>query len=278
MIEGLNIRCDVGPVEVLRSPFIELVFRRRAVVSRATVVIPDPEGEVRAALAVGQAVTVRWGYRGEAGYWQEWEGTVESIDQPRAASACADAVTVTAVGPEKALATTMVTESFYREPADVVARRLLARTGLAVGTVEIPGEVLPYQVFSGVSVARAVKQLSQTLERSFGHDMSRHALWLGASGGEHPRSLTWSAGDEPGDVYSVATAENLIAHTPPQTPDGVGVVVSVPLPGLTHSRRVHIRDARRGVDATVRALDVVHTLQDGGNSTAITYGKDVGWS
>ena len=78
-------------------------------------------------------------------------------------------------------------------------------------------------------------------------------------------------------MYSVATAENLIAHTPPQTPDGVGVVVSVLLPGLTHSRLVHIRDARRGVDATVRALDVVHTLQEGGNSTAISYGKDTGW-
>lgn len=271
MIEGLNIRCNVGPVEVLRSPFLELVFRRRAVVSRATVVIPDPEGEVRAVLRTGQAVTVRWGYRGEAGFWQEWEGTVDHIDQPRAGSSSADALTVRAVGLEKALTTTTVTESFYREPADVVARRLLARTGLAVGAIEVPGDVLPYQVFSGVSVARAVKQLSHTLERSFGHDMSRHALWLSASG------LTWSAGDEAGDVYSVATAENLIAHTPPQTPDGVGVVVSVPLPGLTHSRKVHIRDSRRGIDTTVRALSVVHTLQEGGNATLISYGKDTGW-
>lgn len=271
MIEGLNIRCNVGPVQVLRSPFIELVSRRRAVVSRATVVIPDPEGEVRAALAVKQAVAVRFGYRGETGFWHEWAGTVESIGQPGANAPDADAVTVQAVGREKALTTTMVTESFYREPADVVARRLLARTGLAVGTVDVPGDVLPYQVFSGVSVARAVRQLAGTLERSFGHDMSRHALWLGESG------LTWSAGDEPGDVYSVATAENLLDHTPPATPDGVGVVLSVPLPGLNHSRLVHIRDARRGVDATVRALDVVHTLQDGGNTTAITYGKDTGW-
>ena len=271
MIEGLNIRCNVGPVEILRSPFLELVFRRCAVLSRATVVVPDPEGEVRSRLAVGQAVAVRWGYRGEARMWQEWEGTVEGIDQPRRDADGADAVVVRAVGLEKALTTTTVTESFYREPADVVARRLLARTGLAVGAVEVPGEVLPWQVFSGVSVARAVKQLSHSLERSFGHDMSRHALWLGASG------LTWSAGDEPGDVYSVATAENLIAHTPPQTPDGVGVVVSVPLPGLTHSRLVHIRDTRRGVDETVRALTVAHTFQGSGNSTVISYGKDTGW-
>ena len=160
MIEGLNIRCNVGPVEILRSPFLELVFRRCAVLSRATVHVPDPEGEVRSRLAVGQAVAVRWGYRGEAGMWQEWEGTVEGIDQPRRDADGADAVVVRAVGLEKALTTTTVTESFYREPADVVARRLLARTGLAVGAVEVPGEVLPWQVFSGVSVARAVKQLS----------------------------------------------------------------------------------------------------------------------
>lgn len=272
MIEGLNLRCNVGPVEVLRSPLIEIVSRRRAVVGRATVVVPDPEGAVRAALAVGQAVTVRWGYRGEEILWQEWFGTVEAIDQPRADDEAADAVTVRCVGLEKALTTTLVTESFYREPADAVARRLLARTGLAVGAVDVPDDVLPYQVFSGVSVARAVKQLSGTLERGYGHDMSRHALWLGASG------LTWSDGDEPGDVYRVATAENLLAHTPPQTPEGVGVVTAVPLPGLTHSRRVHISDTRRGVDITARALDVVHTFKEGGNATLVTYGTETGWS
>ena len=271
MIEGLNIRCNIGPLEIFRSPFIEIVSRRRAVVGRVTVVIPDPEGEARAALAINQAVKVRWGYRGEAGFWQQWEGTVESIGQPGVNAADADAITVQAVGLEKVLATTMVTESYYREPADVVARRLLARTGLAVGSVNVPGDILPYQVFSGVSVARAVRQLTATLERSFGHDLSRHALWLGSSG------LMWSADDEPGDVYSVATAENLIDHTPPQTPDGVGVVVSVPLPGLTHSRKISIRDVRRGVSGTFRVLDVVHTLQETGNSTVITYGKDTGW-
>ena len=57
----------------------------------------------------------------------------------------------------------------------------------------------------------------------------------------------------------------------------MGVVVSVPLPGLTHSRLVHIRDTRRGVDETVRALTVAHTFQGSGNSTVISYGKDTGW-
>lgn len=196
---------------------------------------------------------------------------MENINRSRADSASADAATVSAVGLERALTTTTVTESFYREPADMVARRLLTRTGFAVSMMDVPGDVLLYQVFSGVFVARAVKQLSRTLEHSFGHGISRHALWLGASG------LTWSAGDEPGDVHSVAAMENLIAHTPPQTPNGVGVVVPVLLLDLAHSRPVHIRDTRCGMDATMRAPDMVHTSQDGDNSTAISYGKDTGW-
>ena len=75
MIEGFKIRCTIGPVEIIRSPFIELVYRRRAVLSRATVVIPDPLGVNRAALSVGQAVIVRFGYRGSVNFWHEWEGT-----------------------------------------------------------------------------------------------------------------------------------------------------------------------------------------------------------
>ena len=271
MIEGLKIRCNVGPLEVMRSPLIELVNRRRAVVSMATIRVPDPEGEARASLAIGQPVCVRWGYRGEDGLWHDWQGTIEAIDQPKASSASADALTVTAVGEEKKLLTTLVTESFLREPADVVARRLLGRTGLPVRDVEVPGDVLPYQVFSGIPVARCIRQLANTLERSFGHDMHRHAVWLSPSG------LVWGSGDTEGDTYSVATAENLRSHTPPATADGVGVLVSVPLPGMTHSMKVHIRDTRRGVDTTVRALDVVHTLGENGNATTITYGKDTGW-
>ncbi len=271
MIEGINIHCNIGPVEIFRSPLIEIASRRSAVVGRAKIVIPDPEGEVANALSVNQEVSIRFGYRGEDNFWQEWLGFIDSIDQPRQNSEDADAIVVNAIGKERALITTLVKESFQREPAEAVARRLLTATGLPVGAVEMPAEILPWQVFSGISVARAIKQLASTLQRAFGHDMSRHALWLGAGG------LTFSAADEPGPAYSIATAENLIAHTPPRTPQGVGVATSVLLPGLTHSRLVHIRDTRRGLDITARALDVVHTIQDGGNHTTVTYGKDTGW-
>lgn len=49
------------------------------------------------------------------------------------------------------------------------------------------------------------------------------------------------------------------------------------LPGLTASRMVRIRDARRGFSALVMAQSVYHELGSGGNKTMIGYGKDEGW-
>lgn len=271
MIQGLNILCNVGPVEIDRAPFIELSFRRRAAVSRAVVTIPDPFGEVRGALVVEQPVTIRFSYRGQPGLKTEWEGTIEAIDQPYATAADEDAVLVKAVGLEKKLTTTLVTESFYNEPAKEVARRLLERTGLAVVDVNIPADILPHQVFSGVSVARCLRQIEATLTRSYGRDMTKHAVWLSKDG------LRWSPEDEAGDTYTIATVENLLTHTPPVVEGGRGVITSMLLPGLTHSMKVHIRDTRRSIDKTVRAEEVIHTFQARSNYTTVTYGKNEGW-
>ncbi|MEG2140882.1 MAG: hypothetical protein RRY20_08875 [Bilophila sp.] len=266
MIEGLKIRCKVGGIEVLRSPHISLVSSRQAVVSRAELDVPDPNGAVWSGLALGDAVTVRFGYRGESALWHEWEGTVDGRER-----SSPDTVRVRAIGKELCLLTTHVTESFYREPASIVAARLLARTGLPVADVDIPDELLPHQLFSGVTVARAIKQLSMSLNRSFGHDFSKHALWLGADG------LRWSDGDEPGDVYTIETAENLLSHVPPAGEGSMGVVTSVLLPGLQHSRKIRIRDARLDEVRTVRAQEVRHELAVSGNKTTVLYGADRGW-
>ena len=271
MIEGLNIRCNVGPLEVVRTPHLELDYKRRAVLSRAVIQIPDPKGKARAALEVGQRFIARFWYRGSGGFRHEWQGTIEAIDQPGQNEENPDAITVRGVGLEKALATTMVTESFYQETAQAVARRLLASTGLPVGAVDIPGDMLPHQIFSRVSVARAIKQLENTLARSFGHDLSCHAVWLGANG------LNWSPEDEPGPAYVIETAQNLIDHTPPTSPGEMGAVVSVALPGLTDGRLVRIRDKRRGIVTLERAEGVNHLLQAASNKTTVLYGKKAGW-
>ena len=263
MIEGINIRCNVGPFEILRSPRIVLTLRRRAVVSTCELDLPDPDGSVRAGLAKRQKVEVRFGHRGEGGTWHEWEGTVKDFVQSGP-----DAVRVEAVGLEQALIDTHITEAMHGEPADVVARRILGATGLAVAEIKIPAETFPHIVFSNVTVARAIRQLSTTLERSFGHDLAKHAVWLGESG------LYWSDGDEPGDVFVVESTSNLISNSP--NPAGMSYAVSTVLPGLTASRKVRIRDSRRQYSELVRAQEVIHKLGDT-NTTTIGYGEDDGW-
>ena len=87
--------------------------------------------------------------------------------------------------------------------------------------------------------------------------------------------MYWSDGDEPGDVFVVETAANLITNSP--NPAGMSVAVSTILPGLTHSREVRIRDTRRDFSELVRAEEVIHTLGVDGNTTTIGYGANQGW-
>lgn len=264
VIEGINIRCNVGPLEILRSPRIVLTLKRSAVVSTCEVDIPDPAGDVQTSLAKRQSARIRFGHRGEGGTWHDWAGTIRDF-----VTAGPDVIRVACVGEEQALIDTRITEAMHGEPADVVARRILASTGLPVGPVEIPQETFPHIVFSDVTVARAIKQLSQSLERSFGHDMAKHAVWLGEAG------LNWSAGNEPGDIFIIESAQNLISCSP--NPSGMSRVISTILPGLTASRLVRIRDARRGYAELVRAEEVIHRLGVNGNTTEIGYGVDSGW-
>lgn len=264
MLAGLNVRCNVGPFEVLRSPRIELVSRRRDVVSTCQIDIPDESGEVRYQLKKKQKVEIRFGHRGEGGLWQEWEGEIKDFTQ-----VTPDLMRVSCVGREQALIDAKVTLAMHGEPADVVGKRLLSASGLPVADVAIPSETFPHMVFSNVTVARAIKQLSQTLERSFGHDLSKHAVWLGGAG------LYWSADAEPGDIYVVETASNLMRNSP--NPNGMSMAVCTLLPGLAASRLVHIHDQRHAIDDVFRAEEVVQLLSDNGNTTTIGYGTDSGW-
>ncbi|HIW01556.1 MAG TPA: hypothetical protein H9894_10290 [Candidatus Desulfovibrio intestinipullorum] len=264
MIEGINIRCNVGRIEVLRSPRIVLSLRRRSVVSTCEIDIPDADGSVQTGLAQKQAVRVRFGHRGEGGTWHDWQGTIKDF-----APAGADTIRVFTVGQEQALIDTTVLGAMHGEPSDVVARRLLAATGLPVAEITIPVETFPHIVFSNVTVARALKQLSSSLERSWGHDLSKHAVWLGEAG------LYWSDGNEPGDVFVIEAAANMITNNP--NPAGMSYAISTVLPGLTHSRMVRIRDPRRDYSELVRAEEVIHILGVDGNTTTIGYGANQGW-
>lgn len=270
MIQGLNIRCNIGPFQVLRSPMIKLSFRRRDVVSVCEIEVPDSDRKVQTVLAKKQPVQIRFGLRGSQGLWQEWEGTVKDFVQSGS-----DILKVSCVGPEQALIDTKITQAMSNEPADIAGKRILQATGLPVASVSIPSEVFPHLVFSNVSAARAIKQLSQSLERSFGHDLTKHAVWLGEAAGEHPGRLYWSDQAEPGPVYVVETASNLLTHSP--NPDGMSRITSTLLPGLTASRMIRIRDVSRDISGLFRAEEVTHILSEQSATTIIGYGCDQGW-
>lgn len=273
-IEGISMRVTVGGLELRRAPRILLTYKRRTILSTCEIDIPDPEGTVIGQIAKDQPVDVRFWYRGGGlGVRHHWQGTVEGKGQAQLTERTGpDVVRVYAVGLEKKLLTTRVTEAMFDEPASVVAKRLLAKTGLPVATVRVPEDILPHIVFSDAPVAAAVKQLGQSLERSFGHDLSKHAVWLGEAG------LYWSDEDEPGSIPRIASCEMLLTHSPNDDVSKYAEVTSILYPGIRDSQKVRIRDARRGMDVTVRAEEVIHLIREERcNTTTIKYGADYGW-
>ena len=265
MISAVSIRCKVGNFEVLRSPKIIIESKRRQVLGRASIEVPDADGKLRASLKIKDKVQIILRYRGQD-LEQTWQGTIESI------KTSTDSLIVQAVGLEKALMDTIITESFYNEPVNIVAKRLLERTGFNVASVDIGDYVLPHQVFSAIPVARAIKQLEQSITRSFSVDMTKHALWL-----DNNQKWHWKDGDETGNVFRIETAKNLLSHKPAQKEGEMGEITTVLLPSLSHSRLISIRDKVRDVALTVRVQEVVHECGGGGNRTRISYGKNEGW-
>ncbi len=266
MIEGVSIRAKIGAYEVLRSPKIVIESKRRQIVGTASLEVPDPTGEIRNGLNLGDKVQIIMRYKGDNPLEQTWQGTIYSLQTE------ADNIIVIAKGLEQVLLDTFITEAFYEEPANIVAKRILEKTGYSIKTVDFGEFGLPYQVFSRCTVAGAIKQLSQTISQSYQVDLSKHALWL-----DNNRQWNFSNGNEDGDIFIIETAKNLLSHRPPQKQGEMGELETVLLPSLTHSRIIKIRDSVRDIVQEVRAQEVTHKMEQGKNRTIIRYGKDEGW-
>jgi len=264
MITGLNINLTVGSWTVQRLPWGELRLERGAVAGRLIFELPDPQGELSRALRNGDPAGLFFGYRDE-GPSQYWSGKITEI------KGAGQTVKVTALSPEKALIYTKVTECFHKESSRQVVRRLIALAGLAPGRLEGPDETIPHLVFSGQPVYDCLRQVNATLERVYEHDMAAQVYWQGRDG-----RLNWGDFDEPGPRAVFAAGDNLISHDP--RGDDEGQVTGFLFPGLTHSQQIIIRDARRGLEITKRALSVRHQLGAKGNLTVVTYGKEKGYA
>jgi|GEM_PF-430854 len=270
-IAGIRQRVRVGNLEVRRCPRLELVSRRHAPVSKAEIHVPDPDGSLQAASPTGADVTVEYGYRG--GQSATWTGTVQGVRRVNRDQLC-----LLADGPDLTLVRTTVRECYADESARAIARHLLEHTGLPVAAmpgITIPDEPLARFPVANIPVWQAVRQLLHTLTRAFGHDMRATALWLGSENGAP--ALFLGDYDEPGDVPVVATGENLIRHLPAASSTGLASLETFLLPGLTHSRAVHLVDTRQGLDARIRALTVRHVMEPNRMRTFVGYGEEHAW-
>jgi hypothetical protein len=263
MITGIRTNITIGNFEFNRAPRLWIEGQRHTCLARAGVTLPDPTGELLDAINVGtDQITIRYGYRDQDP--AEWTGTVVWTKP-----GTLDQIEVGAVGKSKALAETRITQSWMNESPEAIIRYAAGRAGVSVGRLDSPGVIIPRFIASDKTPWDIALMCNQTVQRSYGRDMSKWAFYL-ADDGVH-----WGDHDLDGDTPVIATAEGLIAHRPAGDKAALSQVETFLQPGFRHSRVFRLRDVRRGIDADYRTLKVRHEINDTAR-TFIWYGEEHG--
>lgn len=270
-IAGLQVHIRINGMVVQRCPLCRITYDRYTTTSYGMIDVPDPDGALARRVAPGQPVAVRFGYRAQAA--REWRGVVDAW-QPGIGQNH-DQITVQVLGPEFVpFIRTRITESYLEEPADVLARLMLARTGCPLGTVEVPALPIHRFTLCDVPVWQAMEQLARSCTAAHGQDMRRHALWLDDAGAVHYGPHDDEAQDAAGTMPVIATGAGLIAHHPATSPKARSSVETFLLPAIRDGRLFRLRDARRGVDAVLRAVRVEHRIEPHKARTWVSYGGE----
>ena len=261
-ISGLRIVITVAGLEILRCPAWWIDSLRSAPLGGAGLILPDADGSLSRSLKKGAAASIQ--FSSPSGVQGDWQGTIAAT----AAAKERDHLGVRLVSLALPLATTRITQTFSNETPEAIMAWAIRQSGLSVGTIGATGMVLPHFIASDCSVVELSRQLALTCQRSFDLDMSAWKLWLGAGG------VNWGDFDEPGSVPTIATGAGLILHAPSGWHCGLSAIETFLLPDLTHSRRFHLLDTRRGIDASYRALQVRHAGTVNRVRTHIYYGAE----
>lgn len=261
-IAGLRIVITLGHQEILRCPRWWIDSTRAAPLGGAGLILPDADGSLSRSLKKGDAASIQ--FVTTSGVSGAWQGTIAAT----AAASERDHLGVRMVSLALPLATTRITQTFSNETPEAIMTWAIRQSGLAVGKVAATGMVLPHFIASDCSVVELARQLSLTCQRSFDLDMSAWKLWMGVGG------VNWGDFDEPGSVPTIATGEGLLLHAPAGWHNGLSAIETFLLPDLTHSRRFQLRDTRRGIDASFRALQVRHEGTVNRVRTHIYYGAE----
>jgi len=265
-ISGVRIQIKIGDFQVLRCPRCAITSERHIPHARAVFDLPDADGSLYRALAVGDAVEISLGYRNQEPAL--WSGTVRRIG----GGSNKDQLRIIAADDALALTKTTLTQVWENETPEAIVAYAIRQTGLPVGRIDALGMVLPKVIASNTPVWQLIRQLSVTCQSAFDVDMRSWALWLGESG------VNWGNFDEAGTVPVIATAAGLLTHRPPVAANEFGLVESLLVPGLLHSRQFNLIDRRRGVDARLRVQRVKHVVEPKRARTWISYGEEYGWA
>jgi hypothetical protein len=267
-LSGLAISVTIGSTRILRVPSCTVSYDRESVLSRAFISVPDPAGDFIRLIEKGQSVTISMGYRGKAAH--EWSGTVDGWLPSQGNNP--HQWTVAAVGPELALVKTRITAMYMDEDVAWIARRILAETGLPIGTIEAPQITIPRMTLSNVPAWRGLEQLAHSVERANGVDMSAHAVWLDEAGAVH-----WGThNDIQDETPIISTGAGLLNHHLTKMPYARQPIETYLLPVMRAGRCFRIVDSRRGVDETPRALRVEHKVTPKSARTFLSYGEEYG--
>ena len=258
-LSGIQLDISLGGRRVNRCPECVVTASRRAVLTEASLTIPDPGGDVERSLATGQAVSIRYGHRNQepgefAGTVMRWHPSPTARDQ----------VVIHAAGPERSLLSTRMTEAWFEEPAPIIARRILAASGFVIGQVDLPDVVIPRMTLAGATLREAMMTLLHSIEDGFAHKLSHFSLRL-----EHG-VLVLDGEPVDGVQPIVATGSGLIRNS---TGKGCTKEVETYLtPFMGPGMRFTLRDKRRGIDGVFMAERVRHAIRPKSVRTFLTYG------
>ncbi|MBF0454945.1 MAG: hypothetical protein HQL72_09065 [Magnetococcales bacterium] len=264
-IRGIHNEVIIGRFRSHRVVESVISARRHHPLSRATIRLADPAGELARESLLDAPVTITYGHRG--GALSSWSGTVSATTTGNR-----DQIEIDCVGVERPLATTRITQSWRNEAPEAIITYAAEQAGMDMGMIAAPGPTFPHFVSSHSTPWEIAKSCARTCEQQFGINMQNWAFWVDSEG-----RVNWGdfAGEQV-DVPVVATGAGLIRHDPDSGQWFENRVETFLLPGFWHSERFHLKDDRRGVDNEFRALAVEHRISGKRARTTIHMGEEYG--
>ncbi|SHI61148.1 hypothetical protein [Halodesulfovibrio aestuarii] len=268
-IYGIELSIQIGSYLFNRAPRCIITYDRHTVLSRAEIHVPNhvfgAAENTLSSLSQFQEVSIEVGYRNQKPH--KWAGAVDGWKQGQGNKR--DQLIIYAAGVELPLVQKTIREMWVDEPASAIAKRILEASGLTVGVVDVPQEIIPRMTLATVPLWQAMQQLSNTLQQGHGRKMADHALWV-----DEAKLVNFAPCDHWQDTTPViATGAGLIRHTPSQTVSGRSEVETFLLPTMRAGMRFTLKDSCKGIAGTFRALRVTHSVKPNKARTVLSYNE-----